>query len=530
LSEEGRKRFLAWERAFTKNPLPGVPAHIMASKLTWVDAELATGRQMTADEIAELSIPFEEGYSVYYRDKPLPEDYLRSLRALGLTPEKNPEEFEDSMEILDKESCLRVEAWKDKHGTLPPGIHLWKECKEKAKPIEEELPPFPQMFGSLHDLATALYPDIPYEFKIMAAVTHFGLIRSGLDTLESDPNLQPRFYTCFVAEPGRGKTAAINEVRNIFSQLSIRYSCMSSVDSGPALVDEFSERQTKMALIPDGDRTARVLLDCDEMRDLFEKSKISAQSRNSMFTEFLKLYESNRTGNRSRKAGKLQVENAHLAILAGATPEGYQTMWTGTAGGSTGLQSRFIVISTDAPRMPIERRPSTPNLGEVIIRLAEQVNRPGQIIKMEPEAIEALTEWWNLTPRDKPSEIRIDDMVKRLALVLAVSNDDTDNDSVSWDMMSRAIQFGDYLIACREKFNPADSHSWIQALENHILKVAQRHKDESMSQNDFRRLIRPDRKPGGFGSFLQAWRNVIAVGALRADGTTRTGHTRYKLE
>lgn len=117
-------------------------------------------------------------------------------------------------------------------------------------------------------------------------------------------------------------------------------------------------------------------------------------------------------------------------------------------------------------------------------------------------------------------------MVKRLALVLALTND---SDIVLWDMMSKAIQFGDYLIACRERFNPADSHSWIQAFENEILKVGNRHKDKSMSQNEFRRLIRPDRKPGGFGSFLQAWRNMISVGVLTPDGTNRKNEAKYRL-
>jgi len=40
-SDEGYKRFLAWEREFTRHPLPGLPAHLAASRLTWADAELA---------------------------------------------------------------------------------------------------------------------------------------------------------------------------------------------------------------------------------------------------------------------------------------------------------------------------------------------------------------------------------------------------------------------------------------------------------------------------------------------------------
>src|ERR1700694_2738148 len=106
----------------------------------------------------------------------------------------------------------------------------------------------------------------------MAAVTHGGLIRSGLDTLESEPHLQPRFYTCFVAEPWRGKSAAITEIRNFMSAVSNRYSRCSSIDSGPALVDEFADQAEKMNSAACDDKVARVLIDCDELKDLFEKS------------------------------------------------------------------------------------------------------------------------------------------------------------------------------------------------------------------------------------------------------------------
>ena len=50
---------------------------------------------------------------------------------------------------------------------------------------EQELPAFPRLSGLLSELSEAICPDIPYEFKIMAAITHWGLIRSGVDTLEA---------------------------------------------------------------------------------------------------------------------------------------------------------------------------------------------------------------------------------------------------------------------------------------------------------------------------------------------------------
>jgi hypothetical protein len=389
---------------------------------------------------------------------------------------------------------------------------------------DEPLPDFPRFTGSLAELSETICPDIPREFKLMAAITHWGLLRSGLDTLESE-HLQPRFYCCFIKEPGWGKTAAINEVRKFMQMITSRYSVMSSIDSGPALVDEFKEVAGNM-LMTDGTTAARVLLDVDEMRDLFEKSKVTPQSRNSMFAEMLKLFEGNRTGNRSRKAGKSTCDDAHLSILGGATPQGYESMWTGTGGGTTGLQSRFVLITTSAGKMPIQKVPTDMNkMAEILERIRKQAEQPGQVVSLTPEANEMLANWWSLTARDKASEFRIDDMVKRLVIVLAVTNDTT---VVSRDLMHTAIQFGDYLIAAREKFNPDDSYSWCQAFEQIIEKVAKKHR-VAMTMNDYRRIISPAKRPGGLGPFLMAWKNTVTVGTLRPDGKTIHGTIKYRL-
>ena len=94
--------------------------------------------------------------------------------------------------------------------------------------------------------------------------------------------------------------------------------------------------------------------------------------------------------------------------------------------------------------------------------------------------------------------------------------------------MAQAIKFGDYVIAAREKYNPSDSHSWTQAFEQAIIKVGQKHKI-AMTMTDYRRLVHPNRKPGGFGSFAQAWKTLVQVGVLKADGTTHQNTVKYRV-
>ena len=161
-------------------------------------------------------------------------------------------------------------------------------------------------------------------------------------------------------------------------------------------MDEFADCVKALPPVAD-DKAARLLLDPDEMKDLFEKAKITPQSRNSLLMEFIKLmYESNRTGNRARQAGRESArQRPHLAILGGATPEGYSTMWTGTSGGSGGLQSRFVLVTTNAPKMPINKKSSDSEfLVASLGRLQEQIKLPGQQIRLDAEAARMLEDWW----------------------------------------------------------------------------------------------------------------------------------------
>jgi Protein of unknown function (DUF3987) len=362
----------------------------------------------------------------------------------------------------------------------------------------------------------------------MALATHFGLCRSGLDTLESEPHLQPRQNTLFIKEAGSGKSASCSESRRIMhGGVSTRYALSSSVDSGPALVDEFAAQSEKMMNGLVDDKAARVLIDCDEFSGLVEKGKTSRQTNNSLFSEILKLYEGNRTGNHARSSGKgkIEIDNAHLAILAGATPETYSSLWTSTGGAASGLQSRFTLVTTAQSKIPPQQRPSSgEKMCAVLERLREQVAQPPQKIRIAVDASNMFQDWWTGAPRDKASEIRIPDIVKRLLIVLATTND---TDTISVDLMSQGIAFGDYEIAVRERFNPVDASSWTQAFENEIERVYKRRGE--LTLNDCRRFVHPNRKPGGAGPFLQAFKNLVGVGLLKPSGRTEKGTVKYSL-
>ena len=96
--------------------------------------------------------------------------------------------------------------------------------------------------------------------------------------------------------PWRGKTAALKEIRNVMLSLytDADFGRMVSVDSGPSLVEQLWKIQSKRlftAAAGADDKLDRdtmkprvaMMIDPDEMSDLFEKGKVTANSKNSVF-------------------------------------------------------------------------------------------------------------------------------------------------------------------------------------------------------------------------------------------------------
>ena len=426
---------------------------------------------------------------------------------------------------------------KSKQIEAPPNtsqvIAVANEDDESIIDIETKLPDFPQFTGSLADLCNAMSPDIPFEFKFCSALVHFGMIRSGVDGLSAEPHLQSRFYCALIAPPGRGKTAAINEVTKIMRSLSNKYQTFSSIDSAPALIDAFAEQTRASIIKADGTDNlteavmAKIVLSPDELTDLFEKSKVTANSRNSMASEMLKLFESTVTGNRVRGAKiKLHLENAHLAILGGATESGFGSMWTGVQGASGGLQSRFVIVSTENRKMPsMQRPPDLERLTQVTQTLIEQVKQPSFKYEFDQDAFRLYDKWWTDKGREKTSETRVDGIVKRLLIVLARTNN---VEMITEDLVSQGIALGDYLISARERFMPLDASTWTQAEENFIIAVYQ--KQGLLTQNQCRKLVHPERRPGGIGPFISAFKNLTMSGILKvAEKTQRSEIFRLNL-
>lgn len=470
-----------------------------------------------------------------------------------------------AMEATDKAVAAQQEA--DKHlvdkykiaGALHKSID--PEDKERAAKIirmheEEEqreesfndstevFPDCPIFSGALTDLARAMYPSLPLEFKQWGLMVRWGLLRSGIDRLENEPHLQPRFYTVLVSPPNRGKTACINESRdairaitkkakdeisakNIMTPTSRVFADvenLSSADSGQFLVQAFFDaaKEADKQSSSCSDNRAKILLDPDELSDVFMKAQVTNNRNSTIFSELLKLHSGNRTGNGTVGDGRKDVDNAHLAVLAGTTVEKYPLLWTGTGGGGDGLISRFIAITTNNPQVPpVPETSDFAAVGLMYGKLAKLARSKPRTIRLSPDAAQVLDSWWKSFDNSKKSATRILETVKQVVIVLAVTNLDENDDSeivvVSGELMRQATKFGQYEITIRERINPSDAWSVVQAMENKIIEWAKKHASRVLpkSKNDVRRGVHPHRLPGGLMAFNNAWDACVKSGVLK---------------
>jgi hypothetical protein len=375
---------------------------------------------------------------------------------------------------------------------------------------EEPLPVFPVIPGTIGELSEALSSYLPTAFKVMAAVTRVGLLLSGKTFLEGERYLQSRFYTCFIAPPWCGKSASLNDVGRL---LNADFETVPSIDSGPALVETFHDMGKGVY----GEVPRRLLLNPDEIRDVFEKAKAVSNSRNSLLKEYITLFQNNEIGSRTVGRGVQEVSNAHLAIIGGAQPEVYDAMWSATGSGASGLQSRFVLAAADK-RVP-EDQGYVDEKGAIRIaaKIYAQVAAAPPTIRFLPESRKRMHDWWNGTIRDKGSEDRIPDHVKRLMIVLAVTNG---LDAIEPWLMEIGIQFGNYQIALRERYNPGDTYTWVQDCENKITAALERH--GAMTLNQLVRLLTPAKRiKGGYETFNRALRSLEGAGVIVVVGHTQ---------
>jgi hypothetical protein len=411
------------------------------------------------------------------------------------------------------------------------------------KTVEEGgfvIPKFPKFTGSLVELAETVSPDLPFCHKFMAALTLVGLELSGRVHLENSPHIDPRFYTILIDNKGAGKGGSCVEIRNALSGYLKELHILPSVDSGPALVQE-------LVVEP------KTLLFADELASLFEKAKTSGTSKNTLFEEFLTLYDGHSTANTAKsnkkmdkadreqlgmKAGSntMQVDNAHFAMLGCVQPLMFESMWRGTRGAASGLQDRFSLAQSGQTSVPEPQRPTdTDKVRRIVERISTQIDKfavqqengdpeCGQDLEQQWQAPKKFTypdelvnqarAWWKERETLEKVPSRLPAIVSRFLLMLLITND---SDTVTSDLLDQAFAFGDYQIAMH-RLMPEDATTNVQEYEQ-IIRRMLRDNPSGLSFRQLRRIIQPEKRKllGGYKPFMDGWKSLLSAGVISSD-------------
>lgn len=446
-------------------------------------------------------------------------------------PVKDP----SALWIQENDKDAFSKAWQAAVAGAQPQVPI---VVDSTRTIEEEpLPQFPQFTGSLGELSAALYPDLPHCHKFMTALTLLGASLSGKVYLSDAPYLDPRFYTVLIDVGGAGKGGAWSQVRDALVPMLGDLCIKASVESGPALVQHLAQKP-------------RTCLFSDELSGLFEKAKVTGTSKNTLFTELLTLYEGHETENDAKsnlalaaelrdeicKGSSIRVTNAHLSMLGLVQPLLYQTMWGGTKGGSSGLQSRFVLASSGQLTVPEPQTPSdSEKVSLAIARIKGQIERYTsteespfeesnagcRTIYRPPEIGQRQRDWWVDHMAMLGASSRLPALMSRFALLLAITND---CEEITPDIFEQVLAFGEYQIQLCARFNPSDSVSYVHAFEDLIIRMFQKHGDGGLTFRQVRQYVNPEQKKllGGYGPFWTAWNNLLRVERLIVIGGERT--------
>jgi len=283
--------------------------------------------------------------------------------------------------------------------------------------------------GSLADLSNLLFreSEVPIEFGFMTAVTMFGLIACEKLHIAHDPlRTAPNLYTVLVTPTGGKKSSAPIRLRQFFMELEPsllthdtnvldKALCLSSADSGEGLMKAF-QPSTVMS-----DARNRVLLVIDEFETLMNKSR---QQNNTLGPILSSLYDTRYAGNTTAKQTK-SINNAYLSMLACITTKAWNDLWAEGKERNTGLMNRLFLVSS-LPR-PKVFQPSAldPNdLAAIKARICSQyasINYK-EPLPFTPTAKLMFESFYLELDTAQEEAVRIDNVVKRLALILAATN------------------------------------------------------------------------------------------------------------
>lgn len=407
-------------------------------------------------------------------------------------------------------------------------LELSRQTAEKqyARRVEDALElavEFPKdaLKGSLADLAQTLLAntEVPIEFGFMAAVTMFGIITSEWLCIENDGlKTIPNLYTVLIAPTGGKKSTGVTKMADVFMNLGTGYLTRNKAEthntllfpkagSGEGLLKLFEHskknEENEWEKVP----RSRVLLTPDEFRELLDKCR---HENSTLGPEITSLFDGTVAGN-CTKDGLTNISWARLAIIGCITTQSWDQVWADGHERDGGLLNRLFLVSS-LPRPKVFNPPIVPEelLKPIKARLYKQIQTVKEPLPITPEGQEVFELYYNHLDQAEEEATRLETICKKLALILAVTNDKAFIDA---EVASMAVSLVQYQLKVRKLLNPSEAKNALANAENKLRSYLKRFPEKSFSK---RRLIDRTRlkKTIGLHIVTRALSNLVTAGEV----------------
>ena len=359
-------------------------------------------------------------------------------------------EFFDHYPIGDKYR----EKGNSKHGWLQKQIDKAKEYVGGNSGTGLEFP-YDVMAGAAGKFAEIYgsHLETPKEFLFMSYLTCLGNVLANKLTLESEISPQPRLYTLLLGQSAdERKSTAIEKTVDHFKEAVHPFNVTWGVNSAEGLQKILEHTQ-------DG-----LLLGLDEFKLFVSKCKIDS----SVLLQCVNtLYESNRYESRT-KSSHVQLEDAHLSILAASTVDTYEATWS-TSFTDIGFNNRLLLVPGKAERkFSIPQKVSGDNRNILIGLLRGIIDHVGKFkeLRISDEAKDIYHKWYMSLEGSVHSK-RLDTYAMRLMALLAANELKA---IVDVDIVHKAIRLCNWQLDVRQLYDPIDADNFIATMEQKIRK------------------------------------------------------------
>ena len=300
--------------------------------------------------------------------------------------------------------------------------------------------------------------EAPEHFLFMAYLTCLGAVVPKLLTNDSELRTQPRLYVVLVGESASDrKSTTLKIADNHFRNVVEGFNSCWGVGSAEGLQKLLNKNKTH-----DSPGTILIL---DELKSFVNKCKIDSSI---LLPSVNTLFESNRFESHTKNKS-IEIENAHLCILAASTLNTYERIYTPAFIDIGFLNRIFLVVGTAKRQFSFPEKVALSDINEMKNNLVKVLQHVGNGLELNitPEAKELFHNWY-VNLEASVHARRLDGYAHRFMLLLAVNNLKNEIDT---ETVQHAIDLCDWQLEIRKIHDPIDADSEIAKMEEKIRRV-----------------------------------------------------------